>query len=61
MVITSRNDDKKIMQLIRTTSGLPTTTRKWNQFSKFRWASTKAIPIKKDLSWLHFSDKARVQ
>ena len=34
ILVTSRNDDKKIMQSIRITSR-PSRKRKWNQFSQF--------------------------
>ena len=33
--VTSRNDDRKIMQSIRITSRPPRRKRKWNQLSKF--------------------------
>ena len=33
--VTSRNDDKKIMQSIRITSRPPSRKRKWNQLSQF--------------------------
>ena len=36
ILITSRNEDRKIMQSIRITSRPPLTIRKWNQLSKFR-------------------------
>ena len=42
-LLTSRNGDGKIMQSIRTTSRPPSRIRKWNQFSQFRWTSTKII------------------
>ena len=35
ILVTSRNSDKKIMQSIRITSGLPTRKSKWNQLSQF--------------------------
>ena len=47
ILVTSRNDDKKIMQSITITSRPSSWVRKWNQPSQFRWASTKVIPIKK--------------
>ena len=43
----SRNGDGKIMQSIRITSGPPTRIKKRNQFSQFRWRSTKVMPIKR--------------
>ena len=36
ILITSRNDDRKIMQSIRISSGPATRMRKWNQFYQFR-------------------------
>ena len=33
--VTSRNDDRKIMQSIRTTSRPPSRKGKWNQLSQF--------------------------
>ena len=36
ILITSRKDDRKIMQSIRITSRTPSRIRKWNQFSHFR-------------------------
>ena len=35
ILITSQNDERKIMQSVRITSG-PLTTKKWNQLSQFR-------------------------
>ena len=35
ILVTSRNDDRKIMQSFRITIG-PSRIRKWNQFSQFR-------------------------
>ena len=36
ILITSRNENRKIMQFITITSGPHTRIRKWNQFSQFR-------------------------
>ena len=36
LITSTRNGDRKIMQLIRITSETVTRMRKWNQFSKFR-------------------------
>ena len=36
ILVTSRNDDKNIMQSIRLTSRPPSRIRKWNQPSQFR-------------------------
>ena len=47
ILVTFRNGDRKIMPSIRTTTTTPSTIRKWNQFSQFRWTSTKVIPIEK--------------
>ena len=49
------------MQPIRIASGPPSIKRKWNQLSQFLRTFTKVIPIKKDLSWLHFNDELMVQ
>ena len=46
-LIPSTDDDKKIMQPICITSRSPIRMRKWNQFSQFRWTSTKVIPVEK--------------
>ena len=46
-LVTSRNGDRKNMQSIRITSRPLSEIRKWNQLSKFRWASTRKIPIEK--------------
>ena len=35
ILVTSGNDDRKIMQSIRITSRPPLTKRKWNQLSQF--------------------------
>ena len=35
ILVTSRNDDRKIMQSIRMTSRLPSKIRKWDQLSHF--------------------------
>ena len=56
-LITFRNGDKKIMQLIRKTSGAATRMKKWKQFSQFRRTSTKVKPIKKP----YLSNELRVQ
>lgn len=40
-----KNSDRKVMQPIRITSRTPSRIRNWNQFIKFRWTSTKMIPI----------------
>ena len=47
ILITSRNDDRKILQPIRVTDGPPTRIRKWDQFCHFRRTSTKVIPVEK--------------
>ena len=47
ILVTSRNGDRKNMQSIRITSRPLSGIRKWNQLSKFRWAYTRKIPIKK--------------
>ena len=47
ILVTFRNGDRKIMPSIRTTTTTPSTIRNWNQFSQFRWTSTKVIPIEK--------------
>ena len=47
ILVTSRSGDRKIMQSIRITSRLPSSIRKWNQLSQFRWTLTKVIPTKK--------------
>ena len=46
ILVTSTNGYRKIMQSI-ITSRPPSTIKKWNQFSHFRWAFTKLIPIEK--------------
>ena len=48
---TSRNSYRKIMQSIKIASRPPLRIRKWNQSNTYR----------KDISWLHFDDKPRVQ
>ena len=46
ILITSRNVDRKIMQLIRMT-GPPMRMKKWNKFSQCRWTSTKVMSAEK--------------
>ena len=41
----SMNSDRKIMQLTRITSRLPSRIRKWNQLSQHSLTSVKVIPI----------------
>ena len=41
ILVTYRNDYRKIMQFIRIISRPPSTIRKWNQLIQFRWTSTK--------------------
>ena len=36
ILVTSLNDDRKVMQAIGITIGTTTITKKWNQFSQFR-------------------------
>ena len=43
ILITSRNGSRRIMQTIGTTSVPTTRIRKWNQFSRFIWTSTKCL------------------
>ena len=45
IIIISRSGGRKIMQLIRITSGPPTRKREWNQFSQFRSKANNLIPI----------------
>ena len=45
--ITSKNDDRKIMQPVTITGGPATRMRKWNKFSNFRGTPTKGIPKEK--------------
>ena len=47
ILVTSTNSDRKIMQSITITCRPPLRITKWNQFSQFRWTSSKVIPIKK--------------
>ena len=47
ILVTSRNDDGKIMQPTRITSRPTSRIKKWNQFSQFRRKSNKAILIEK--------------
>ena len=47
ILVTSRNDDRKIMQSIRITSRPTSRKRKWDQLSQFSRTSTKVIPIEK--------------
>ena len=47
ILVTSRRVVRKIIQSIRIKSGLSARIRKRNQFSQFRWTSTKLIPIEK--------------
>ena len=47
ILVTSRNDDRKIMQSVRIMSRPPSRKRKWDQLSQFRRTSTKVIPIEK--------------
>ena len=47
LITSRRKSDKKIMQPIRITSKTATRIRKWNQFSQFRWTSTKEIAVEK--------------
>ena len=46
-LVTSKNDDRKIMQIIRITSRPPLKIRKWNQLSQSREPLTKVIPTEK--------------
>ena len=50
ILVTSRNDDRKIMQTIRILTRPPSRKRKRNQLSQFRRTSTKLIPIQKTLA-----------
>ena len=47
ILITYRNNDRKIMQSIRITSSPPLRKRKSNQLSQLSRTSTKVIPIEK--------------
>ena len=47
ILVTPKNDDRKIMQSIRIMSTAVSRIRKWNQLSQFRQTSTKVTPIKK--------------
>ena len=47
ILVTSTNSDRKIMQSITITCRPPLRITKRNQFSQFRWTSSKVIPIKK--------------
>ena len=47
ILVTSRNEDRKIMQSTRITSRPSSRIRKRNQLSQFRRTSTKVIPIEK--------------
>ena len=47
ILVTYRNDDRKIMQSIRITSRPTSRKRKWNQLSQLWRTSTKVIPIEK--------------
>ena len=47
ILVISRNDDRKIMQFIRTTSRPLSRKRKLNQLSQFKRTFTKVIPIEK--------------
>ena len=47
ILVTSTNSDRKIMQSITITCRPPLRITKWNQFSQFRWTSSKVIPIKR--------------
>ena len=44
ILVTSRTGDRKIIQSIRITSGLPLRIRKWNQLCQFGRTSNKVIP-----------------
>ena len=45
ILVTTKNVDWKIMQPMRLTRRLPMIIRKWNQFSRFRWTSSKVAPV----------------
>ena len=47
ILVTSKNDDRKIMQSMRITSRLPSRKRMWYQLSQFWRTSTKVIPLEK--------------
>ena len=47
ILVTSRSDDIKIKQSIRTTRRPPLKKGKWNQMSQFSKASIKVLPLKK--------------
>ena len=47
LITSRRKGDRKIIQPIRIASEAATEIRKWNQFSQFRWTSTKVIAIER--------------
>ena len=47
ILVTSRNEDRKIMQSIRIMIRTPLRKSKWNQLSRFSRTSTKVIPVEK--------------
>ena len=62
ILVTSKNDDRKIVQSIRITSSPLLRKRKWNQLCQFwRTFEEQSNTYRKDLSWLHLSDEPRVQ
>ena len=58
ILVTSRNDGRKIMQSIRVTSRPLSRKRKWNQLSQNIYQSNT---YRRDLSWPHFNDEPRFQ
>ena len=54
ILITSRYGDRKIMQLIRITSGPPTRIRQWILFSQYKIITTERT------CRLYFNDEPRV-
>lgn len=46
-MIMKKRVTEKIIQPISTTTGAPKSKGEWNQFSHFKWTSTKVIPTEK--------------
>ena len=47
ILITARNNNRKIIQSRRITSGPAARIRKWSQINQFRWTSIRVIPTEK--------------
>ena len=61
MIVTSRNGDRKIMQSTTITSRPPLKNKEVEPMELVQMSLCQSNTYRKDLSWLHFDDKPRVQ